>query len=102
MEVKDKRRFEESGDTKSTTVVEKMFDVIPLQKWVLIRKIEREETIAEGVIRPGGGRSSRGEVIAVGDEVPLNVGDVVVFTNFATDIEDIDELTGFKDVKLVR
>lgn len=80
------------------------FGIQPFGKWVLIRKVIREQAKNEaGIILPGGGRSSRGEVLAVGNEAQhIHVGDLVVFTNYPIELEDIEELTGDDELKLVR
>jgi len=81
----------------------KVSRVRPLQEWVLIRKIEREETTTEaGVVLVAGGRSQRGLVVAAGDKVPLTEGQLVIFTNFPIELEDLEDVTGQKDLKLVR
>jgi co-chaperonin GroES (HSP10) len=100
----DKRRFTQDGErtTVAEAPEETKFEIEPLQQWVLIRKVQREETMKGDVILPGGGRSSRGIVVAASKEVPLEVGEMVIFTNFPIEIEDIEELTGDRDLKLVR
>jgi hypothetical protein len=98
MEVLDKRKFTPEGDRKPAS-----HTIEALQKWVLIRKVSREEHKTEaGVVVVAGGRSSRGVVIHAAKGVPLSPGDVVIFTNFPIELEDLEELTGEKDLKLVR
>jgi co-chaperonin GroES (HSP10) len=102
VDLKDRRRVNAEGE--STGVEEKkiQFEIEPLQKWVLIRKIEREEKIVDGVVIPGGGKSSRGIVVARAEGVALDKGDLVIFTNFPIELEDLEEITGDKALKLVR
>lgn len=85
-------------------VAEKVqYDVQPLQKWVLIRKVFRKESVTEGgLILKAGERSQRGEVVAAPPDIPLDPGDMVIFTNFPIELEDLEELTGDKNLKLVR
>lgn len=109
---KDKRRFTSTGDAtevleqekaEAQQLLDEQWEIEPLQKWVLIRKVEREEKLTEGgVVLPGGGRSSRGFVVAAAKEVPLEAGDLVIFTNFPIELEDLEELTGDSNLKLVR
>lgn len=80
-----------------------LHDVWPLQKWVLIRKVFREErTTDAGLVLKAGERSQRGIVVAAPEEVPLDAGDLVIFTNFPIELDDIEELTGEKNLMLVR
>ena len=80
----------------------KKFEIEPLQMWVLIRKVERQEVIKDGVVQVAGGRSSRGVVVAAAKDVPLSAGDFVIFTNFPIELEDLEEVTGDRSLKLVR
>ena len=92
-----------NGQGTSAVLEKKISRIRPLQQWVLIRKVEREETTTQaGVVLVAGGRSQRGIVVAVPKEVPLNEGDMVIFTNFPIELEDIEEVTGEKNLKLVR
>src|SRR5271166_4659646 len=85
--------------------------VEPRHKWVLIREHKQEEAKTDGgVVVPGqdffmhvekGDPSSRGTVLAVSPGVDLNVGDLVVFTNFGMKLTDISELLD-AEVRLVR
>lgn len=78
------------------------YRVEPLNKWVAIRKIENEDKVtAEGVIVKGG-KSSRGEVIAAAEGVPLKAGDMVIYTNFPIELEDLEMLTQDPNIQLVR
>lgn len=104
MQVQDKRRFDEAGARRYVKHA-----VRPRNQWVLIKKIEREEMqTGDGIILPGGGRSQRGRVVAVAKSpwwkrgLGLNAGDIVVYTNFPIELEDLEELTGEKNLHLVR
>lgn len=98
--VQDKRSFTSDGDRK---VIIPKYEIEALQNWVLIRKVSREEGTTEaGVVVVAGGRSSRGIVLHAGEGIPLAPGDMVIFTNYPIELEDLEELTGDKDLKLVR
>jgi co-chaperonin GroES (HSP10) len=75
-------------------------------KWVLVRMISQEERRSEGgiTLRTAQAKTQHGEVVDVDvDEVRgLRVGQIVVFTNFPNSLEDIEELTGERDLYLVR
>lgn len=107
-QVQDKRRFDEVGAIRYVR-----HTVRPRNEWVLIKKIEREEKLTDdGIILPGGGRSQRGKVVSVArwswlkrlfsGGVRLKKGDIVVYTNFPIELEDLEELTGEKNLHLVR
>ncbi len=88
----------------------------PRGQWVLIRKQIRGEEVTEGgVILPEtkDDRSQRGEVVGLskcagrdreGNEIPwdIEIGDTVIFTNYAMDIPAVEELTGEKNLVLVQ
>jgi co-chaperonin GroES (HSP10) len=105
--VLDLRRLDDSGVRKESWMV------APRHEWVLIRQYREEEKKTDGgVIAPGEDffmmdkgkpKSQRGIVVAVSEKIhDLMPGDVVIFTNFPIDLEDIEELTGDKELKLVR
>jgi co-chaperonin GroES (HSP10) len=107
-EMQDKRRFDDAGVAR---VVK--HTVQPRNQWVLIKKLEREEMRTEdGLILPGGGRSQRGRVVSVAKrswlkrlfsgDLGLSIGDIVVYTNFPIELEDLEELTGESNLHLVR
>lgn len=104
VQVQDKRRLDSEGVRRYV-----QHTIRPRNQWVLIKKIEREEMqTGDGIILPGGGRSQRGRVVAVAKmpwwkrSLDLNVGDIVVYTNFPIELEDLEELTGEKNLHLVR
>lgn len=76
----------------------------PLHQWVLIRKtsLEQVQTEAGLILDKSQARSSRGEVVAASSDVPLKPGDQVIFTNFPIELEDLEDLTGDGNLKLVR
>src|ERR1700746_523492 len=85
------------------------FRIAPINGWVLLKKIIREETKTQGgVMLAAEQRSSKGVVIAVaetderGNKIPLAPGDLVIFTNFPISLEDLDSLTQEKNLFLVR
>lgn len=107
LEVRDRRRLDDNGERKEK------WEVLPRHEWVLIRQYREEEKKTEaGVITPGEDfflmdkgkpKSQRGIVVAVSEKVKdLEPGDFVIFTNFPIDLEDVEELTGDKELKLVR
>ncbi len=104
---------------QSATVeaIAKKYRIIPSEGWVIIRKLIRgEEMTPDGIIIPESkdDRSQRGEVVELGScarripltgvEVPwdIAVGDMVIFTNYPMDIPDVEELTGEKNLVMVR
>ena len=85
------------------------FRLAPINGWVVLKKIIREETKTQsGVVLAAEQRSSKGVVIAVaetderGNKIPLEPGDLVIFTNFPISLEDLDSLTQEKNLFLVR
>jgi len=88
----------------SVAEVAARYKILPLNQWVLIRReaLGEKKTEAGVVIPEGQGRSSRGEVVAVAEGLPLDVGDQVIFTNFPIELEDLEEITGDKQLSLVR
>lgn len=101
----DKRRF--NGDGERTGVAdppEVRVSVEPLNGWVLIRRIVRgEETSEAGVVTLAATTSQRGEVLAVAEDVPIiRPGDLVIFTNYPLEFDDLAELTGDENVRMVR
>jgi co-chaperonin GroES (HSP10) len=107
-QVQDKRRFDEVGVARLIR-----HTVQPRNQWVLIKKLEREEVqTSDGLILPGGGRSQRGRVVSVAKcswfkrlfsgGLELAAGDIVVYTNFPIELEDLAELTGESNLHLVR
>lgn len=88
-----------------STASRDFYDLKTRGRWVLIRMLSKEERKTDGgiVITLGQAKTQHGIVEDVSSEVPdLNVGDVVVFTNFVNSLEDVEELTGRKDLFLVR
>jgi co-chaperonin GroES (HSP10) len=105
--VKDLRRLDETGERKEK------WEIVPRHEWVLIRQNRSEEEKTEGgIVKPGEDfflmdkgkpKSQRGAVVAVSEKITdLQAGDFVIFTNFPIDLEDIEELTGDPELKLVR
>lgn len=100
--MEDKRRFDDSGTLLVPDPEPEMFELEALHGWVVIRKVEQQERIKDGVVIPGGGKSSRGIVVAAPTETGLHEGDEVIFTNFSILVEDLEEITGDKTLQLVR
>jgi co-chaperonin GroES (HSP10) len=74
-------------------------------KWVLIRMIPRKERRTAGglVLTMGQEKTQHGEVVDVSSEIyDLQAGDTVVFTNFVTELTEVEELTGERNLYLVR
>jgi hypothetical protein len=99
--VEDKRRFNDAGDCVVADPVRDVYDIESLHGWVLIRKLENTERMVDGVVRVAT-QSSKGEVISAPAASGLDAGDLVIFTNFSILLEDLEELTGDKDARLVR
>lgn len=91
--------------------------VVPLNDWILIRKVKAQDKITDTgvVLTEAQSRSSVGEVVAVPVDdrmwfeklykrrrVPLEVGQMVIYTAFPIELEDIEALTGDKTLQLVR
>lgn len=77
----------------------------PRGSWVVIRKVEAKDRLYSSglVITEGQARSSVGEVVSVAGSVnDLKRGDLVVYTNFAIQLEELDDVTGDKNLFLVR
>jgi hypothetical protein len=102
METKDKRRFNGDGERVIPVAQVTQYLIEPRNNWVVIRKIEIQETQTEaGVVLVGGGRSQRGEVVAAAPSTGLAPGDIVIYTNFPMDIPDVEDMTGEKNLHLV-
>jgi len=84
----------------------KFYELKARGKWVLIRMIAQEERISEGGIRirEAQARTQHGHVVDVdtAEVRGLAVGQIVVFTNFPNALDDVEELTGERDLYLVR
>lgn len=79
--------------------------IVPRHLWVLIRKVEPKDVLHEsGIVETRGqSRSQLGEVVAVGEEVTnLTAGDLVIYTNFPIELEDVQDLTGDRKLHLIR
>jgi len=96
--------------TEIPVAKKKVYRATPFSKWVLVKPIEIKETIEDGVVRPGTDSvgmpsdviSQTGHVVAAAEGVPLNRGDLVLFTRHAMTFRALDELTGIPGLKLVR
>jgi co-chaperonin GroES (HSP10) len=84
----------------------KRYRIRPRHEWVLIRKeVEGERVTVDGVIVPEREqmRSFRGVVVDLAADVTnLSVGDRVIFTAYPMELEDVEELTGDKNLFMVR
>jgi len=91
---------EQAQKLKAVPASERIFyDIEPLNKWVLIRKVERVQTKVgdtEIVTNVDEERSSVGIVLEVSPfcEQGLKPGDRVIYTNYAITLEDLEEATG--------
>lgn len=81
-----------------------LYEFVPRHKWAIIRKLSRDESQTDtGLTIRAQQRSSRGEIVAVSEEIhDLAVGDIIAFSNFAMEVEDSEELCGEKDLFMVR
>jgi len=83
----------------------KKYALKPRGKWVLVRKVTPPEKVTEGgiIVDMSQARSAQAEVIEVGSEVlDLGPSDLVLMSNFPMEIEDVEELTGEKNLYLIR
>jgi len=77
----------------------------PRHEWVVIRKVGAKDKLAKSgiLITEGQAKSSLGEVVSFSEKVTdLVRGDLVVFTNFAIQLEELEDATGEKNLYLVR
>ena len=77
----------------------------PRHEWVVIRKIEAKDRLASSglVITEGQAKSSLGEVVSFSAKVTdLQRGDLVIYTNFAIKLDEMEDATGDKSLYLVR
>ena len=93
-------------DTSPVAETRKLYSLRARSKWVLIKMIPKDERRTSGgiVVSAAQAKTQHGLVIDVdSSQVPdLHPGDVVVFTNFPNDLDDVEELTGQRDLYLVR
>lgn len=90
---------------QSTEVDRPYYDLKARGLWVLIRMIAKEERVTAGglIISAGQAKTRHGEVIDRSPAIKdLEPGDIVIFTNFVNEVEDVEELTGRRDLYLVR
>lgn len=84
----------------------KFFKLKARGKWVLIRMVPREERRTEGgiVVSTAQAKTQHGVIVDFDpSEVKhLEIGQHVVFTNFVTELDDVEELTGERNLYLVR
>lgn len=84
----------------------KFFKLKARGKWVLIRMVPREERRTEGgiVVSTAQAKTQHGiiEDFDASEVKNLEVGQHVVFTNFVTELDDVEELTGERNLYLVR
>jgi|SRR5215467_1250698 len=77
----------------------------PRHQWVVIRKVDPRDKLTRSnlVVTEGQARSSVGEVVSFSAEVTdLKRGDLVLFTNFAMKLDEMEDATGEKTLFLVR
>lgn len=76
----------------------------PRKQWVLIRKTTKVDKLTDSglVIAEGNVQSQLGEIVAVAPGTDLTPGDLVLFTNFAMTLEDVQEVTQDNKLFLVR
>jgi len=89
----------------ATPVAQQRKRLRPRHKWVIIRKVDPRDRLTQSglMITEGQARSNVGEVISFSTEVTdLNRGDLVIFTNFAMKLDEMEDATGEKSLYLVR
>jgi co-chaperonin GroES (HSP10) len=77
----------------------------PRYKWVVVRKVDPKDRLHSSgiVITEGQARSSIGEIVSFSPMVTdLKRGDLVLYTNFATKLDGMEDATGDKSLYLVR
>jgi len=89
----------------ATPLEQKRKRLRPRHEWVVIRKVDAKDKLAKSgiLITEGQAKSSLGEVVSFSEKVTdLVRGDLVVFTNFAIQLEELEDATGEKNLYLVR
>jgi len=80
--------------------------VKPRKDWVLIKKVEPKDILHpdSGILETrGNARSQMGRVVAVSLDISdLIPGDLVIYTNFPMELEDIEELTQERNLHLIQ
>lgn len=91
--------------------VKKKYAVHPRHGWVIVRKLTQKEEIVNGVIvNHDQEKSFQAEVVEASDVMrngklagsDLKPGELVIITAFSTTFEDLERLTGEKDLLMVR
>ena len=110
--MEDKRRLTDEGTLRVAEPPAERYQIEPRQGWVLVRERQEGEKItAGGVIQPGADfflntkspKHTHAIVVAFSPSVKgLEVDDLVIVTKFSLNLEAIEELTGDKELKLVR
>lgn len=97
--------LENSPAPQSTEVDRPYYDLKARGLWVLIRMIAKEERVTAGglIVSAGQAKTRHGEIVDCSPTITdLKPGDVVIFTNFVNEVDDVEELTGRRDLFLVR
>jgi hypothetical protein len=94
----------ETVEVETNATIKVQYKIRPLHGWVLIRKVSKElEKVGDLYIDKSQARSQRGIIEAISDgETLLKVGHSCIYTNFPLELEDVEEVTGIKDLQLVR
>jgi co-chaperonin GroES (HSP10) len=99
------RARETARNLETVPLEQKRKRLRPRHQWVVIRKVDAKDRLAKSgiVITEGQAGSSVGEVVSFSPEVKdLTRGDLVLYTNFAIKLEDMEDATGDKTLQLVR
>lgn len=106
--------MEETTQVAEAPIVpKKRYTIRPRHEWVLVKRITQDEeilkvdkgdgTFGEVVIDKSQRRSLRASVVDFGDKVHgLSIGDEVLISAFGMEMPDIEELTGEKDLLMLR
>jgi co-chaperonin GroES (HSP10) len=83
----------------------RLYGLKPRAEWVLVRKLTLDEEVTEAgiILNKEQLKLLKGEVVAFGSKVKgLKVGQEVVYSAFSMAIGDIEELTGDRNLVMVR
>lgn len=83
-----------------------LYDLCARGRWVLVRMLSKEERKTAGgiILSQAQAKTQHGVIVDVDTSVVKDLvpGQIVIFTNFTNELEDIEELTGRRDLHLIR
>jgi co-chaperonin GroES (HSP10) len=86
-------------------IPKQLYSIRPRNEWVAVRKITQDEVKTDSgiILDKSQARTVRAIVVSLGTKVQdLKIGDEVLISNFAMELEDVEEMTGVKDLVIVR